>query len=126
MPTFPSQVPNLALCSQQGEVSPSPSQATVQALGLKQAPVAPLLSLGTQTGVQLKSPGQAAPMKCGGPEASCTLPDGGGKAEGANELTTHMVAISRNVTAVTGHPLFTTGKSARCHALMLHYSDQRD
>lgn len=110
MPTLPSQVPNLAPCSQQGEASSS--QAMVQALGLKQAPAAPLLPLGAQAGAQIKSLGHATILRGGGLEASCVLPDGVGKMEGANELTAHMVAISRNVTGFTSHPLLSSGMTA--------------
>ncbi|XP_076132041.1 polyhomeotic-like protein 2 isoform X3 [Alosa pseudoharengus] len=121
------QVPNLALCSQQGEVSPSPSQAALQALGLKQALAAPLFSLGTQDAAQFRSPGQgqAVPLKGEGPEVSCALPNGGGKMDGANELTARMVAISRNVTAVTSHPLFTTAYTQiQTHQLLKQQQQQ--
>ncbi|XP_036387983.1 polyhomeotic-like protein 2b isoform X2 [Megalops cyprinoides] len=98
------QVQNLAIRGQQGAAA-SPSQAQLQGLSLKQAP------LSIQPTALLKSPAQGGPgglgaqgagAKAAPPEAS---PDGGKKAENAaGGVEARVVNMSRTA-AVNSHPL---------------------
>ncbi|XP_029103584.1 polyhomeotic-like protein 2b isoform X5 [Scleropages formosus] len=96
------QVQNLAIRSQQGPASASPSQTQLQGLSLKQSP------LSVQATGQLKSSGQGGQggQGSGGkgspPEAST---EGGKKSENASGLEARVVNMSRNVTSVSSHPL---------------------
>ncbi|KAG7478460.1 hypothetical protein MATL_G00080840 [Megalops atlanticus] len=95
------QVQNLAIRGQQGAAA-SPSQAQLQGLSLKQAP------LSIQPTALLKGPAQGGPgvqgagAKAAPPEAS---PDGGKKAENsASGVEARVVNMSRTA-AVNSHPL---------------------
>ncbi|MFT7814145.1 polyhomeotic-like protein 2 isoform X1 [Arapaima gigas] len=93
------QVQNLAIRSQQGPASASPSQTQLQGLSLKQSP------LSVQPAGQLKSSSQGVQGSGGKgspPEAST---EGGKKSENATALEARVVNMSRNVTSVTSHPL---------------------
>ncbi|XP_048879410.1 polyhomeotic-like protein 2b isoform X2 [Brienomyrus brachyistius] len=90
------QVQNLAIRSQQGAASSSPSQAQLQGLSLKQSP------LSVQPTSQAKGPAQGTQgsgAKGGATEGSVET---GKKGEG---LETHLVNMSRNGPSVSGHPL---------------------
>ncbi|XP_023683287.2 polyhomeotic-like protein 2b isoform X2 [Paramormyrops kingsleyae] len=90
------QVQNLAIRSQQGAASSSPSQAQLQGLSLKQSP------LSVQPTSQAKGPAQASQgsgAKGGATEGSVET---GRKGEG---LETHLVNMSRNGPSVSSHPL---------------------
>uniref|UniRef100_A0A3B3SDH6 Polyhomeotic homolog 2a (Drosophila) n=1 Tax=Paramormyrops kingsleyae TaxID=1676925 RepID=A0A3B3SDH6_9TELE len=101
------QVQNLAIRSQQGASSASPSQAQLQALGLKQASGAMQNSLSVQPAAQLKNPSLGAQGLGGKGSTHESITEGGKKAEGPSELALRGVAVSRNVTAVSSHALLT-------------------
>lgn len=121
--TVVSQVQNLAIRSQQGASSASPSQAQLQALGLKQASGAMQNSLSVQPAAQMKNPSLGAPGLGGKGTTQESITEGGKKAEGASELALRGVAVSRNVTTVSSRALLTPGKprvSYRRWSSMLH------
>ncbi|XP_030623593.1 polyhomeotic-like protein 2 [Chanos chanos] len=117
------QVKNLALRCQQGAVS-SPSQTQLQSLSLNQSPAAGL-GAAVQPGVQLKSQGQGPQAAVPKTNPTETPLDSGKKNESANELTTRMVNVSRNVTTVTSHPLINTAYTQiQTHQLLQQHKQQ--
>ncbi|MGH0160397.1 UNVERIFIED_CONTAM: hypothetical protein FKN15_040828 [Acipenser sinensis] len=105
--TASSQVQNLALRSQQGPASASPSQAQLQSLGLKPAPGSQAAPPAGSAASQPKAPGQGA-LTLVGKGASCEVSlEGGKKGESPASLETRVVTVSRNVTPVCSHPLIT-------------------
>ncbi|MGH0160396.1 UNVERIFIED_CONTAM: hypothetical protein FKN15_040827 [Acipenser sinensis] len=105
--TASSQVQNLALRSQQGPASASPSQSQLQSLGLKPAPGSQAAPPAGSAASQPKAPGQGA-LTLVGKGASCEVSsEGGKKGESPASLETRVVTVSRNVTPVCSHPLIT-------------------
>ncbi|KAK6477445.1 polyhomeotic-like protein 2 [Huso huso] len=105
--TASSQVQNLALRSQQGPASASPSQPQLQSLGLKPAPGSQAAPPAGSAASQPKAPGQGA-LTLVGKGASCEVSsEGGKKGEIPASLETRVVTVSRNVTPVCSHPLIT-------------------
>ncbi|RXM92405.1 Polyhomeotic-like protein 2 [Acipenser ruthenus] len=101
------QVQNLALRSQQGPASASPSQSQLQSLGLKPAPGSQAAPPAGSAASQPKAPGQGA-LTLVGKGASCEASsEGGKKGESPASLETRVVTVSRNVTPVCSHPLIT-------------------
>ncbi|MGH0120132.1 UNVERIFIED_CONTAM: hypothetical protein FKN15_065293, partial [Acipenser sinensis] len=105
--TASSQVQNLALRSQQGPASASPSQSQLQSLGLKPAPGSQAAPPAGSAASQPKAPGQGA-LTLVGKGASCEVSsEGGKKGESPASLETRVVTVSRNVTPVCSHSLIT-------------------
>ncbi|XP_041129354.1 polyhomeotic-like protein 2 isoform X3 [Polyodon spathula] len=105
--TASSQVQNLALRSQQGPTTASPSQAQLQSLGLKPTPGSQAAPPAGSAASQPKALGQGA-LTLVGKGASCEVSsEGGKKGESPASLETRVVTVSRNVTPVCSHPLIT-------------------
>ncbi|XP_041129359.1 polyhomeotic-like protein 2 isoform X7 [Polyodon spathula] len=100
-------VQNLALRSQQGPTTASPSQAQLQSLGLKPTPGSQAAPPAGSAASQPKALGQGA-LTLVGKGASCEVSsEGGKKGESPASLETRVVTVSRNVTPVCSHPLIT-------------------
>ncbi|XP_041128830.1 polyhomeotic-like protein 2 isoform X5 [Polyodon spathula] len=105
--TASSQVQNLALRSQQGPASASPSQSQLQSLGLKPTPGSQAAPPSGSAASQPKALGQGT-LTLVGKGASCEVSsEGGKKGENPASLETRVVTVSRNVTPVCSHPLIT-------------------
>ncbi|XP_041128829.1 polyhomeotic-like protein 2 isoform X4 [Polyodon spathula] len=101
------QVQNLALRSQQGPASASPSQSQLQSLGLKPTPGSQAAPPSGSAASQPKALGQGT-LTLVGKGASCEVSsEGGKKGENPASLETRVVTVSRNVTPVCSHPLIT-------------------
>ncbi|KAJ8257802.1 hypothetical protein GJAV_G00189900 [Gymnothorax javanicus] len=124
------QVQNLALRSQQGVPSVPPAQPQIQGLSLKQTPTGPQLSLSglAPSAAQLKTPGGPQGSGTGAKNPGNEAPAEGAvkKGDGPSELVTHVVSVSRNVTAVTNHHLITPAYTQiQPHQLLQQHSQQQ-
>ncbi|XP_015192613.2 polyhomeotic-like protein 2 isoform X1 [Lepisosteus oculatus] len=115
------QVQNLAIRSQQGAASGSPSQTQLQSLSLKQVASGPQPVPSGPATAHTKGPGQGAQSggaKGGSPENTT---EGGKKGESSPSLEARVMNVSRNVTSVSSHPLITPAYTQiQPHQLIQH------
>uniref|UniRef100_W5M7Q1 Polyhomeotic homolog 2a (Drosophila) n=1 Tax=Lepisosteus oculatus TaxID=7918 RepID=W5M7Q1_LEPOC len=114
-------VQNLAIRSQQGAASGSPSQTQLQSLSLKQVASGPQPVPSGPATAHTKGPGQGAQSggaKGGSPENTT---EGGKKGESSPSLEARVMNVSRNVTSVSSHPLITPAYTQiQPHQLIQH------
>ncbi|XP_046896993.1 polyhomeotic-like protein 2 isoform X2 [Hypomesus transpacificus] len=128
-PSACAQVQNLDIHSQQGTLSTCPSTLTSSSTSSSCAQLQGLCLKQTSTGSQLSLPAAhfRSPAQGPGQRASPQgVSSGGGqKAEGPLELT-HLVSVSRSLTAVSSHPLISPAYTQiQTHQLLQQHKQQQ-